>query len=156
MIGLMTENGPLYCSEYKDRYRVINGHWDLGKDGRVHHPYDKPARYLAYEIVLKDMEEMDYNDACQLIEEAYDDSTPLRDDRPEKPKRKVKSPPKAGKVTLKQAREAVKTVKMERLEEDNRQLRHVMNAIRERRAGYDYSNHEELCEMISEALGEEE
>lgn len=69
-VGIVCDSGgPLYCSVYKNSFWVINGDWELGFDGLIHD--GKNDRYIDYEIVLEDMDNMDYNEACELIRDAY-------------------------------------------------------------------------------------
>lgn len=61
-------DSPLYCEEYGESYEVINGQWTLWKNGDV--DGQDGHNIGEYRVVLRNMEDMGYNKACELIEEA--------------------------------------------------------------------------------------
>jgi len=70
-VGIIGKGGnPLYCHPLvRGGYRVINGDWELSADGMVRD--GKNSTFIKYAIVLDNMDDMDYQNACALIEEAY-------------------------------------------------------------------------------------
>jgi len=65
-------DSPLYCEVYADTYEVINGGWTLYKDGGISKPggVAPDTNIGEYRIVLEDMADLGYNNACFLISEA--------------------------------------------------------------------------------------
>jgi hypothetical protein len=60
------DNSPLYCEESRGGYYVINGNWSFGKNT----VYLRGDKNKELRMVLPDMKEMEYHEACILIQEA--------------------------------------------------------------------------------------
>lgn len=78
-VGIIGNNNPesaLYCRVQGDGYWVVNGEWLLGFDGKIHDGTD--TNFMKYRIVLDRMEDMYYQDACDLISKAYNGDEQLK------------------------------------------------------------------------------
>jgi len=69
-VGIVYDSGsPLYCRVRKDGYWVINGEWKLGLDGKIQG--SNPSHRIDYEIIIEDMPNMHYQEACEEIRRVY-------------------------------------------------------------------------------------